>query len=143
MPRRRQTGLSQNRTDLNQAPKAAVGLPYGQHSELIDAQKKIPLPQTPPVQAPGNAAGGSATPSPVGGANPLDQAMAEAQATSFQPVGLTSPTSRPLEPVTAGLDGPVIARPSRVSIANTLSLLAQSGDPELARLADKARIQGV
>lgn len=71
------------RTDLHQAPKAPSGGEYGSVKASIDAQKVIPLPTAnhPPVQ--------QAAPAPQGvapGEIPFD-----------------APTTRPSEPVTAGL----------------------------------------
>lgn len=82
----------QNRTDLNLAPKAATGLPYGEHKQLIQAQQAVPLQSaatpTPSVSSPVTGAGSPALPGQQ---------------------DFTRGTERPHEPVTAGL--PVGAGP--------------------------------
>lgn len=71
-----------NRSDL-QAAKAPTGMPYGEHAASIEAQKAIPLPNTPPVSAPGQAPTQGALPAALG--------------------DFTRATERPTEPITAGL----------------------------------------
>lgn len=85
MPRKRKRTRpdTSNRSDL-QTPRAPTGQPYGAHQDSIQSQQAVPLPQSRP-------------PTPGAGAIPA------AQAHNFQPVGLGDPTSRPDEPITAGL----------------------------------------
>lgn len=91
----------QNRTDLNLAPKAATGLPYGEHKALIQAQQAVPL-QSAATPAP------SATPPVVGAGSPALPGQQD----------FTRATERPAEPVTAGL--PIGAGPGpEVLQANT------------------------
>ena len=70
-----------NRTDLNQAPRAAATDTYGEAAALKRGQEQVPLPQAPPV----------AMGMPVGAPMPGEGG------------GLAAPTQRPGEPVTAGL----------------------------------------
>ena len=71
----------QNRSDLNQAPRAVPGQTYGQAGAQIAAQRAVPLPNAQAQMAPGSAPS-TTVPAPV----PLD-----------------APTTRPGEPVTAGI----------------------------------------
>lgn len=66
-----------NRSDLNQAPRAAGTGTYGEAAAMKRAQEVVPLPKQPPV---------ASMPPPVPGAQPF-----------------TRPTERPGEPVSAGL----------------------------------------
>ena len=66
-----------NRSDLQQAVRAAPGQPYGAAAQQLQAQQAVPLSQTPPVPPP-------------------------ADPTAALPA-LTGPTQRPNEPVTHGL----------------------------------------
>lgn len=78
-----------------QAPKAPTGLPYGQHQQLVDAQRQVPLPgptpQPPPAAGPGS------------GAPMMDAAQAALGLRPPPAGGLLRGTDRPDEPVTAGL----------------------------------------
>jgi hypothetical protein len=69
-----------------QAPTAATGQPYGSAGAQIAAQKAVPLPGATPGTAPDFAS-----------------TVAAAQGHAFDPIGLGGPTTRPDEPVTAGL----------------------------------------
>lgn len=76
--------LHPNRTDMTQAPKAATGQGYGQAGAQLAAQAQMPLPAAPPAPTPtGPGAGGYAL-------------------ASHTPT-LTDPTTRPDEPVEAGM----------------------------------------
>lgn len=69
------------RTDMNQPITVASGQTYGSRREQVDAQKAIPLPAPAPPPAP--PAQGTATAGPL--------------------TPLNAPTTRPQEPLTAGL----------------------------------------
>lgn len=79
-----------NRSDLQaQPPTAATGLPYGEHQALVQAQQAMPI-----------ASPAGPAPSPV----PADQqALALAQAMPPPSNPLDQPSTRPNEPITAGL----------------------------------------
>ena len=85
-----------NRTDLAQAPTAAPGQTYGNVAQQINAQKQIPLPKQAPPAAPASAGSAPAGPPPPAGAAPAPIAPG-----SLGP--LDAPTTRPGEPLTAGL----------------------------------------
>lgn len=113
-----------NRTDLNQSVQVASGQPYGARQEQVAAQKAIPLPGAPPVQA--------SPPPPAPG--------------SFG--AFTRPTERPNEPLTAGL--PVGPGPGTEALAGGLNpagdveaqlvaLYRQSPNNDLLRLIRMAR----
>lgn len=131
MPRksRKQPGASggaySNRTDLTQPVAVPTGLPYGERQELVQAQQQAPLPQ----QAP-------------------DQALAQAQAHPFQPVGLGDPTQRPNEPIQHGLPsgpgaGPEVLQPQPGTSATLQQLAQQTGNPAIAAMAERARRYGI
>lgn len=85
-----------NRTDLNGSPqaiKAAPGQAYGVAQQQREAQSVIPVAGTPMTPAPGAAAAGG---SPAAAAPPSGPMPGEV-------ASLLAPTSRPGEPVTAGL----------------------------------------
>lgn len=96
-PRKGRAGANYpNRTDLAAQPvKTAPGQPYGQAGAQAQAQRALPLPATPPVQA--------AAPSTQSGP---------------PPGMLAQPTARPGEPVTAGL--PIGAGPGPEALAGGL-----------------------
>lgn len=73
-----------NRSDLQQAPRAVPGQPYGVAGQQLQAQQAVPLSQTPP---PNPQPQGQPQQGPVPGA--LGQ--------------LHAPSDRPNEPITAGL----------------------------------------
>lgn len=164
MPRKRlNAGNYPNRSDLQggagqgaapvaqqsaprpQPARAATGLPYGQHQELVQAQRAVPLPQSAPTGGPPPAAAGG-----------FDAALQAALA-HMPPdlVPLTAPSQRPNEPTTTGLPlgagpGPEILsmsrRPPKVS-ATYMSLYQQSvyaGNPDetLRELAEQAFARG-
>lgn len=97
-----------NRSDLAQAPRAAPSKRYGEAQASLDAQRAVPLPQQPAVTA---GAGGGSTPPPPG---PLPGDL-----------GFAAPSSRPAEPITAGLPigagpGPSALQPAVDPIVETL-----------------------
>jgi hypothetical protein len=96
-----------NRRDLNQPVRTAPGQPYGQAGQQAAAQQAIPLPQQPSVQT-----------APVPSQAP----------TPPEPGLLHAPTTRPGEPVTAGL--PVGPGPG----TEALGPLGQPDDQVLANL---------
>jgi hypothetical protein len=79
-----------NRRDMRtkQAPKAAQGQPYGEAGQQLAAQKQIPLSRTP-------------APSPQPGGTAALAGMVGGGAQSVPP--LNAPSTRPNEPLTAGL----------------------------------------
>jgi hypothetical protein len=77
-----------NRSDLTQAPRAAPGQTYGAGAAQTRAQQAVPLPQAPPPAAGGGAPAGAPLP---GWIRPDDTPT------------LGAPTSRPDEPLEAGL----------------------------------------
>lgn len=114
-----------NRSDLRQAPTAATGQEYGRAGAQIAAQRQIPLPAAPPVQGGAPPGGGAAGPF----------------ATPSDTPGLTDPTQRPDEPVTAGLPfgagpGPEALGPPPMSNveARLRALYAADPTPELRDL---------
>lgn len=136
MPRktRSQPGTSggnyANRTDKTQPVQAPTGLPYGESQELQQSQEAAPLPQAAPV-------------------DPWEQVMGAAQQMEFSPVGLNAPSTRPDEPVTAGLPsgpgpGPEAMRPQGGLSAQIQRAIATSGGSEtLMRLLENARRAGL
>ena len=117
-----------------QVPQAPNAQAYGQKGDQLAAQAAMPLPQT------------NAAPMPRG--MPTERAIspdAVAAAQAFDP-GITplgSPTSRPNEPITAGLSvgpgpGPeIFAQPGRAKrLAETLTMFARvSGDDAFLEMA--------
>jgi len=125
-----------NRTDM-QAPKAKTGQTYGQAGQQIAAQKQVPLPDTASSPSPG---GGTAPVPAAGGPSPLD-------VLSSMP-GLTDPSLRPDEPLTAGMptgEGPGPSVMPHGSVAAGLlrrMVAAGNTDPVLFELlaeAERAR----
>lgn len=82
----------QNRSDMQQSPRAVPGQPYGVAGQQVAAQQQMPLPQTP---------------APAGGASP--------EPTATLP-GLTDPTARPQEPLTHGLPTGPGAGPEAIGV---------------------------
>lgn len=142
MPRKRQGGPRQgaqgsaygNRTDLNQGVRVATGQPYGQASAQEAAQRAVPLPAAPRVQAAPPQPAPAALP---GAAGPFTRA-----------------TERPGEPLTAGLSigpgpGPeaVVGRWGGLSqndqlIAELKGLYGAFPSDDIARLLDYAERRG-
>jgi hypothetical protein len=83
-------GQYSNRSDLQQAPRAAPGQTYGVATQQKAAQQVNPLPATGGTVAP-------VSPNPA-----MDQAAALGARADALP-GLMDPTARPNEPVTAGV----------------------------------------
>lgn len=120
------------RTDLQMPATAPTGLPYGEHQQLVDDQRKVPV-ATPPAPAP-------------------QMPAAQPQGQPFSPPGaqpFLRPTERPTEPVTAGLPvgpgpGPEVLGPTQtVSVGDVLHQAAQqSGSNALAQLAGAAQRLG-
>ena len=95
MPRRKNPNPRPNRTDLTNAPQTLTprNRPYGSRRRFEEA-----------ASTPESAAGLSGTHATAGSPAPTDQlAAALAALGNPQPVGLANPSSRPDEPVTAGL----------------------------------------
>lgn len=156
MPRQRKPGMygpaparpdQQGATDAirqtpnNQPLSAPTGLPYGQRSQLLDAQRVVPLPN----------AGGIQAGAPAGGGNAQDQVVAylrEHPPPNVTPLG--GPSMRPNEPSTAGLSsgpgpGPeaLAGRGAPMKASQFWrTLYEQTGDEEYARLAEQAISRG-
>lgn len=81
-------------------PRPPVGVPYGEGERALESQRRSPLPNRraalAAVPTGGGGAAGAATPDPT-----IAQAM-EMLAPESQ---LSTPTARPTEPITQGLDG--------------------------------------
>lgn len=126
-----------NRTDLNRnrtlPVTAPTGLPYGQHKQLVDTQKQVPI-QTP--GAPTAGPPGPVSPTPPAPAPPI--------------IPLSAPSQRPDEAITHGLPvgpgpGPEVlglGQP-RGDLASVLEqVAAAAGSSDLAFLAQRARNLG-
>lgn len=127
------------RTDLNQAPRAVPSQTYGDGARQIEAQRAAPLPSAP---SPGAAASSQGGTSPPGMAGPELMGLLAALP------GLGDPSTRPSEPLTAGLPfgpgpGPLppVRGPGAVGLLRRM--VAENPDPDLfALLADAERAQG-
>ncbi|MBM4407746.1 MAG: hypothetical protein FJ038_03895 [Chloroflexi bacterium] len=134
-----------NRTDLmaegavngggpgnhKQPVRVPTGQPYGQAQALEQSQQAAPLPQAPPPP-PGRYIEGTRTPQ---------------AAVAYRPpnLGLNGPTTRPDEPITAGVPvgpGPGPHREYFSTAAMYRVLARATGNPAMSRLADLAEIQG-
>lgn len=134
MPRKRKTqpgpgGAYVNRTDMTQPPTAAPGQAYGNAGEQIAAQEAMPLPQTQEV-------------------DPFSKAVQAAKQFTFNAEPINTPSARPNEPVTAGLDtgpGPgyeVLGL--RRGLSDLLTRLAAETENETIRdMMDNARRMGL
>lgn len=147
---------SGNRTDL--AAKAPTGLPYGEAGALQAAQQAVPMGAQPSPAAPGGPPGMppgvSGPPGVPGGSNAPPGGLADilAAAQAMPPPsgpGLSAPTMRPNEPVTAGLPsgpgpGPEVLNMAPAppdALTQTLQAAAQAtGSGLLANLA--AQVSG-
>lgn len=133
-----------------QSPQAPNAQAYGQRGDQIAAQQQMPLPQGDNKIPSGGAAISPAAPS--GGAPGPSDADILAMARDFDPgiTPLNAPTTRPGEPVTAGLSrgpgpGPEIFQaPGRQQRAATaMELMARiSGDDSYLRMAERIRQGG-
>jgi len=115
MPRRADPNGRTNRSDLpatGGAPQIPGGLDYGEGKALRDAQALIPRTSSEMAAAAGQGAGPGAGPGAPAGAPADLLAMSQA----YQPgvPGLTQPSTRPAEPVTAGID--IGAGPGRSAV---------------------------
>lgn len=143
---------SANRTD-RMAVQTPTGLPYGEAGQLQAAQQAVPIAATAPPPSPGPSQPPPGATSEVpGGSNPPPGGMAAilAAAQAMQPPsgpGLSAPTQRPNEPVTAGLPvgagpGPEVLnlKPQVTPLAQTLQAAAEAtGSGLLANLAAQAQ----
>lgn len=113
----------------NQPPAAPTGRPYGERKALLESQQQVPLARQGTPQA-----AGSGTPT-------ADPAAIEAAfaAMSFPDGKLNDPTTRPGEPVTAGLGSfqppPTAEYPDNAQ-AQILHLASMSDNAALRQLAD-------
>lgn len=143
-----------------QPATAPTGLPYGQHGAAMQAQKSLPVagaavdlasifqkPTAPDAITAG--AGGTPTGQFEQPQNAQDHAATVAQfANGLVPIGLTGPSTRPTEPVTAGLTSGAGAGPEGLTLpqdsaAATLYAIAQAtNDPTFWDLAEQAARSG-
>lgn len=122
-----------------------TGMDYGERAplELLQSTNPAPAPATVPAATPASSGPVEGAPAP----DPRLSAMADAQAMA-PPTGLLGATSRPDEPVTAGLPfGPGAASftppmvPGQVAMGDVASLIAaETGDLGLLRLAQASRL---
>lgn len=123
---------SGNRTDL--ANTQPTGLPYGEAGALQAAQAATPIaaaPSGPPPGPSGPPQPPGAGPGVPGGTNPPPGGLASilAAAQAMRPPsgpGLSAPTMRPSEPVTAGLPSGPGPGPEILGIGGPPSPLAQT-----------------
>lgn len=130
MPRKAKPNPASNRTDLQrsggpQAVAVPTGLGYGERQALEQSQQQMPLP-----------------------GDPIASAIPDAMGAPTELLSLFGPSTRPDEPVTAGMSrgpgpGPEILGGPSTSAADTLdALAAETGDFSLAVLASRARARG-
>lgn len=110
-------------------PATPTGLAYGENKALADSQKVVPI-------RPGGT-------TPTAAPAPSNDPLAVAQQFTPPNVGLGEETSRPSEPVTAGLGVPTSSllapAPASGSLATMLQQAAlASGSQSLAELAKRA-----
>jgi hypothetical protein len=136
MPRktRKQTGPSggggayANRTDMTQPAQAAPGQAYGQGQAQEVAQQAVPLPQEP---------------------DPFAGAIQAAKQFGFEGTPINAPSSRPHEPVTAGLasgpgGGPEMLNHQRKGLSDLLTRLsAETQSPVIQAMLENARRMGL
>ena len=121
-----------------QSPQAAAGQAYGERQAQVESQQAMPLPNMRQVNAPPMPAGAQ-------GQELLHQARS---ANLVVPGGITHPTDRPDEPITAGLSTgpglgpealPTVKRPES-DYARMLRLMTRAtGDPSWANQAARMR----
>lgn len=118
-----------NRSDLTQAPTATHAREYGDRKAQIEAQQAVPLPRAAP--APSGGGGGSVA-APAVDLSTLPQ--------------IGGPSTRPGEPVTAGLPvgpgaGPealgIPAGPGDTEREQLLAVFRMNPTPALARLIER------
>lgn len=128
-----------------QPVQVPTGGPYGEASQLQQAQQAVPLPKAPGLPQ-------NPQPGP-GGAQPVDMGAAMAAAQQHAPPNmgkLTRPTERPHEPVNAGLPGgppPQVGTAAPQRQVGPLSAMIQavaavSGSSSLSQLAARAAAFG-
>jgi len=126
-------GKLSRRTDGGpaQTTQKMTGLAYGENADFNEMQSAAPLRATP----------GAAMQNP--------NASSRARGGSSAPREMFTPTTRPMEPVTAGApfgpgDGPMrTPRRTVPTISDTLTMLAEaSGDRSLATAAEQMRRKG-
>jgi hypothetical protein len=153
MPRARKTQSGAQAMTTQQVP----GQQYGKGVEQVALQNAMPAPQAPSVASPLPQRGpqpGSPTPAagavpptaPSAASAPIDP-MAAFAALKDKVGVLNGSTTRPMEPVTAGLSTGPGAGPEVLGLAkgsplgDTLRRLSSElGDPMFAELARKARL---
>lgn len=134
-------------TPGQQPIQTATGGPYGQATQLADAQRAVPLPAAPGIPSPAPAAGGAGPAAPQ---NPMEAAMAAASAHPPPNIApLSGPSQRPWEPSTTGLPtgpgpGPeALGQRVPPKASDTfLALFRQTGDQRYAAYAQQALARG-
>jgi len=131
-----------------QAKNPVAGQEYGRGAEQQRLEQAMPTPSQPTVPAAATTGGQPTGMQPVAAPAPsFADVLSAAQAAGADSQLLTAPTTRPSEPVTAGLSrgpgvGPQAMGMKRGSPTGDLfrRLSATLGDPYFAELADKARV---
>jgi hypothetical protein len=134
-------------TPGQQPIQTATGGPYGQATQLADAQRAVPLPAAPGIPAPSPGGPSAATPAAGGWQQILDM-LAAHPPPAVAP--LSGPSMRPGEPSTAGMSsgpgpGPEIlaGRGAPVKPSQWFrTLYEQTGDPVFKEQAEKAYGRG-
>lgn len=144
MPRKRQQTLS---GQAAQAKAPVAGQTYGAGVEQQQLETALPTPSQPSLQAAAPTGGQTGTQPVAAPAPSFADVLSAAQAAGGDTQLLTMPTTRPGEPVTAGLTrgpgvGPTAMGMKRGSPTGDLfrRLSAQLGDPYFADLADRAHV---
>jgi len=134
-----------------QPVQTPTGMPYGQGEKLADAQRQLPIPNAPTIPSPSSSTAGrqqAATPAPPA-VDPIAAAITAAAQVAPPSGAFAAETSRPDEPLTAGL--PVGAGPGTAALGlpaipeddDTLNALVvayqRTGSQSLARLIEIVR----
>ena len=144
MPRKRQTLGGYEA----QAKRPVAGQTYGHAADQQQLEQAMPTPQQPVVAAPtAPAMAGGMQPAAAAPAPSFADVLAAAQRAGSDQQLLTAPTTRPSEPITAGLTrgpgaGPQAMGMKRGSPTGDLfrRLSAELGDPYFAELAARAQV---
>lgn len=140
MPRKRKTASGAPAA----TPVPPVDAPYGEGERAIESQRRTPIPDySGPAGATVPAGAGATPPAPQSPADQLQAALMAAKGMAPPTNLLTTPTQRPNEPVTAGLNlgagpGPEVLSTGDRAV-RTLRMLAEvTADPSFAQLAELA-----
>jgi hypothetical protein len=118
-------------------PTAPVDVPYGQAEPMIEAQRRTPVPMTAGAAQPNLAAGAA----PATGGDPYAAALQAAQ--GMEPPGsvLSTPTTRPNEPLTTGLGEQAQMPQVNQGLWELRELARQYGYPDLMRFLQRASLE--